>query len=502
MANQVDFKIAPSDQFSVYSPSTRSEKTITYFTLLSKLRGDILAVGQEDDPNNITNAYYSSVGGTQTLHLVKADGSEVTASISTSTSAESQNASTGIISGGEITAAIGGTTFSVASGKGQIVTQTLSGSDVDTIITPISWDAFNNITPTNLNSQPFTYVYIDQNGAIQQQSVPFTDAQYKQYIIIGHICHIDLTTINLVTSDQNVAYGSGYRLLELIQAFGPIKRSGLAIGPNNGNLSVNRNSGEGFIIGSNYQTDQFEPDNIQLAAKDPALLCRIYRNGSGGYVFDNNSGSFYNFIDPTKYDNGSGTLQTVNNNQWTVQRLYTFPSAPDDIICYYGIKIYNSQGDALANMMYEPFTEADITLLNSIFLGYVIVRGGASNLSSTADATFIQAGLFRGTGTGGGSTTNLRLEDLSDVDITSPQDNQIIRYNSSTQTYENFTPYHTHTQSVASATWVIVHNLKKRPSVSVVDSAENIVIGDVKYDSDSQVTINFNFAFSGKAYLN
>jgi hypothetical protein len=80
MANQVDFKIAPSDQFSVYSPSTRSEKTITYFTLLSKLRGDILAVSQEEDPNDIVAAYYSNVGGTQTLHLVKADGSEITAS--------------------------------------------------------------------------------------------------------------------------------------------------------------------------------------------------------------------------------------------------------------------------------------------------------------------------------------------------------------------------------------------------------------------------------------
>jgi len=80
MANQVDFKIAPSDQFSVYSPSTRSEKTITYFTLLSKLRGDILAVSSQDDPNNIVSAYYSNVGNTQTLHLVKANGSEVTAS--------------------------------------------------------------------------------------------------------------------------------------------------------------------------------------------------------------------------------------------------------------------------------------------------------------------------------------------------------------------------------------------------------------------------------------
>lgn len=80
MANQVDFKILPSDQFNVYSPQTRSDKVITYFTLLSKLRGDILAVGQDEDPNDIVSAYYSNVGGTQTLHLVKADGSEITAS--------------------------------------------------------------------------------------------------------------------------------------------------------------------------------------------------------------------------------------------------------------------------------------------------------------------------------------------------------------------------------------------------------------------------------------
>jgi hypothetical protein len=108
MANQVDFKILPSDQFSVYSPQTRSDKVITYFTLLSKLRGDILSVGQDDDPNDIVSAFYSSVGGTQTLHLVKADGSEITASVpeptvGTVTSVD-LTASTGIsVSGGPIT---------------------------------------------------------------------------------------------------------------------------------------------------------------------------------------------------------------------------------------------------------------------------------------------------------------------------------------------------------------------------------------------------------------
>jgi hypothetical protein len=41
MAVQVDYRITPSDQFSVYSPDTKSNKTITYFTLLAKIRGDL-----------------------------------------------------------------------------------------------------------------------------------------------------------------------------------------------------------------------------------------------------------------------------------------------------------------------------------------------------------------------------------------------------------------------------------------------------------------------------
>jgi hypothetical protein len=118
MANQVDFKILPSDQFNVYSPQTRSEKIITYFTLLSKLRGDILAVSSQDDPNDIVSAYYSNVGGTQTLHLVKADGSEVTASntyAGTVTSVDMSVPTGFAISGNPITSA-GTLAVSFASG--------------------------------------------------------------------------------------------------------------------------------------------------------------------------------------------------------------------------------------------------------------------------------------------------------------------------------------------------------------------------------------------------
>ncbi len=60
---------------------------------------------------------------------------------------------------------------------------------------------------------------------------------------------------------------------------------------------------------------------------------------------------------------------------------------------------------------------------------------------------------------------------------------------------------HVHTQGSASTSWVITHTLGGRPSVTVVDSTGTVVVGDVQYDSDTQVTITFSAAFSGSAYL-
>ena len=58
------------------------------------------------------------------------------------------------------------------------------------------------------------------------------------------------------------------------------------------------------------------------------------------------------------------------------------------------------------------------------------------------------------------------------------------------------------TQGTPSATWTITHNLGKFPSVSVVDSANTQVYGNVDYINDNSLTLTFTSAFSGKAYLN
>ena len=60
---------------------------------------------------------------------------------------------------------------------------------------------------------------------------------------------------------------------------------------------------------------------------------------------------------------------------------------------------------------------------------------------------------------------------------------------------------HIHTQGSAATTWTVTHTLGGHPSVTVVDSTGTVVIGEVQYNSETQVTVTFSAAFSGSAYL-
>lgn len=60
----------------------------------------------------------------------------------------------------------------------------------------------------------------------------------------------------------------------------------------------------------------------------------------------------------------------------------------------------------------------------------------------------------------------------------------------------------TFTQNIASDVWEVEHNLNKYPSVTIVDSAGNVVVGDIVYLDENYVRLVFSSAFSGKAYLN
>ena len=73
---------------------------------------------------------------------------------------------------------------------------------------------------------------------------------------------------------------------------------------------------------------------------------------------------------------------------------------------------------------------------------------------------------------------------------------------SGNKTSEELKLAYVYTQGEAADTWVIEHNLDKYPSVTVVDSANTVVIGHIIYNDRNQLTVRFNGTFKGKAYLN
>ena len=61
---------------------------------------------------------------------------------------------------------------------------------------------------------------------------------------------------------------------------------------------------------------------------------------------------------------------------------------------------------------------------------------------------------------------------------------------------------YTHNQISASREWLVCHNLGKHPSVTVVDSASTVVVGDIAYLNTEELIISFTSEFSGRAFLN
>lgn len=62
--------------------------------------------------------------------------------------------------------------------------------------------------------------------------------------------------------------------------------------------------------------------------------------------------------------------------------------------------------------------------------------------------------------------------------------------------------HYVHNQRIAADVWTIVHNLDKFPSVTVVDSGNNVVVGEIVYINNNTVQVSFSGEFSGSAYLN
>ena len=280
-------------------------------------------------------------------------------------------------------------------------------------------------------------MYVDQNGAIQQTLSELTPGIWRSSIVLGAVIHSS-NTIRFVRTFPRTAYSSGNTYAEFVEIFGPLKKSGHLLTVNSTNtLALDRAAGQAFALGRNYITDPLNPSLVSDGASTPVF--HRYSSTASGFTKDNGSaGAGFTSIDPSKYDN-NGTLTAVSGGHYSVQRLYHFPNNTNVIVAYYGKDEYASIDEAEKNYLLENFQEANNTATQAIFLGALIVKGNATDLSNTAQAKILTGGIFRSLSAAnlGGVAANSALSDLSDVTITSPTNGQVVKYNSTTGQFEN-----------------------------------------------------------------
>ena len=393
-----------------------------------------LSNAQSTTPSFDNGIYYSTEDGHDTLHF-RYHGHDLSIDRLT------EVLPTGILNGGELSKA-NNTQFTIAAGDGIINNLNKSaGSDPHPEIVKVLWNE-QTITVFNLDSndtdQLNSWIYVDSNGTVQQQAGAFTDSQKRNNIIIGSAIHSE-GVLKFVKTFPITAYNSASQLTEFANIFGPLKKSGHLLTPNGANLSINRSAGVAFALGRNYATDPENPSTVSDAAQTAATIHRYYRDGSGGYVLDDGvNGAGYTTLDPTKYDDGDGTLAAMSGGHYSVQRLFYFPGTPSIIVSYYGHDEYNSMDDAEKNYNFEDFTEAENTAQQAIYLGAIIMSGGATALNNSSQSKILTGGTFRGLASVnvGGVAIDSSLGDLVDVEVASVTNGQALIYDSSSSRWE------------------------------------------------------------------
>jgi hypothetical protein len=128
-------------------------------------------------------------------------------------------------------------------------------------------------------------------------------------------------------------------------------------------------------------------------------------------------------------------------------------------------------------------------------------------LLRVGDGQFCMASLMRldpGTSAvGRDPREGLRLDDLSDVNITDAAQGDVL-INDGTNWVDAALPEvaYVHTQSVAASTWIINHNLGFKPSVELYDSGSQEIDAAIVHTSDNQVIVTLTKAITGFARLN
>jgi hypothetical protein len=290
----------------------------------------------------------------------------------------------GIASGYTISINVDPEKIDIAAGTGYIVDLT---DPLAPILVPTSFDGATAVVLTYRTTNNITYLAINSDEEIVQQTTPFTASQRRELMIIGAAIHSNLSTVNAVNNLPDVALNVTAQLNDLLDSLKEFNNSGNLFSANGANLSINKSAGTVFKKGSNFGTDPTNPHLITTGALvAPDTIRYRLRDGT---EYSNTA-----FVDPDYYDL-AGVRTAVGNNQWSIQHITLFTS--NLVRIQYGQATYSSKAAAIQAISTEPFVAEANVSTNGLARCILVVQQGATDLSDTAEAAFFNLGKFGST---------------------------------------------------------------------------------------------------------
>ena len=292
---------------------------------------------------------------------------------------------TGLITGGVVTQN-GASGIVVAAGSGIVVDHTTTPSVP--VVTLVAWNQISGVVISDLTAK-FTKIAITNSGTVYQKAgVDLTSAEEKTHISLATILTPNLA-INGVQADVRLTWDTHGLICDLEQAVGPLTMEGNVFSHQGSGLLINKSSGSTFNGGVNYYNTNTSA-NITTDAQISGVTFQYkYRNGTGGYA----TATATTTIVPGSYDDGDGTLGSVGNSEWTIQRIYYAPIT-NKVFIHYGQTKYGTLAAAQAGIYSESFTSDPVLSLYNTLRCYLLVRGNATNLADTVNNLFVCVNKF------------------------------------------------------------------------------------------------------------
>lgn len=310
--------------------------------------------------------------------------------------------STGVYEFAGLSAITGGTTFNVGAAKGWIVTNT-DGSTTNPDVKHIVFSGITGATVTDIANSYITYVLLNSNGDMYQQTTFPTCQQRRENIFLGKIAHIDKTVVTTVLSQPDQILSPVSQLRDMFRPI-PLINDGVYVQANGANLNINTSSGTLYGLGINFTNSDLSPDRILVSAQIPATF--RYRTQTGGTSAD------VTLIDPTNYDVG-GIITPVpggiGSKNATNQRVFLLQNG--EIRVQYGQAVYPGVVEAVAAAQTESYIIFPGFKTDAILIGIICVERNCISLLDTTSSRILTVSKFGDVAgaAGGQSVTTLQI---------------------------------------------------------------------------------------------